>query len=80
MALGQLRQETPILDPGELARQHPIIQEQMEASARSTEQAVKAANKAMEKTRKAEKTKAKYFLAQHMKAKRMRTLGGVASC
>ncbi len=71
MAIGQPREETPILDPDELARQPPIIREQMEASARSTEQAVKAANKAMEKTWKAEKTKAKNFLAQYMKAKRM---------
>lgn len=70
MAIGEPREETPILDPDSLANQPPIIQEQMEASARSTEQAVRAANKAMERARKAEVTKAKNFLAQRLKAKR----------
>lgn len=73
MAIGEPREETPILDPDSLASQPPIIQEQMDASARSTEQGVKAANKAMEKTHKAEEIKAKNFLAQRLKAKRRRT-------
>lgn len=74
MAIGQPSEETPILDPDGLANQPPIIQEQMEASARSTKQAVKAANKAMEKMRKTETTKAKNFLVQYMKAKRIQAL------
>ncbi len=70
MAIGQPCGETPILDPDALAQQPPIIQEQMEASARSTEQAVAAANKAMKKAQKTGEAKAKNFLSQRLKAKR----------
>lgn len=70
MAIGQPCEETPLLDPNALAQQPPIIQEQMAAAARSTEQAVVAANKEMRKAQKSEEAKAKNFLSQRLKAKR----------
>lgn len=55
MAIGNPVEETPILDPNALQQQPPILQEQFAASERSSEHAVKTANKAMTKFLKTER-------------------------
>lgn len=67
MAIGNPVEETPILDPDALQQQPPILQEQFAASERSSEHAVKTANKAMTKFLKTEEAKAKRYLQQRLK-------------
>lgn len=72
MAIGEPREETPLIDPDAHASQPPIIQARMEAEARSTKGAVMLANKAMKKARRIEEAKAKNFLKHRFKEKRQR--------
>ncbi|MBH3349838.1 GNAT family N-acetyltransferase [Pseudomonas putida] len=67
MVIGDPQEETPILDPDQLQQQPEVLQEQMEASRRSSERELQQANKAMKKFLKAEEAKAKQFLQQRQK-------------
>jgi ribosomal protein S18 acetylase RimI-like enzyme len=74
MVIGDPQEETPVIDPDDLQRQPSILEEQLAASARSTEHAVNMANKGMKRFLKAEEAKAKQYM-QHRLGRGARGVG-----
>lgn len=67
MVIGNPIEETPVLDPDSLMRLPAVLQEQYEASERSTEHAVNQANKMMKKNLRAAETRAKQYFQQRLR-------------